>query len=889
MDATAQMPPPPPAGILSLTALPSALTALPSVLFSPLAHPKWLSLVEATFKDPSGTARAWELVERIHSKSARTDQPNPSADENVTDAVDVVAIISPSISPARFPAEATILLVLQFRPPTRKWTLEFPSGLVDAGESPRVAALRELKEETGYVGVISAVGPPIAYEPGITSSCSRMVLVKIDPDAAENETPRPEREADEWSLKTVAVPMAGLLNSLDGLAKDLPELRIDSRLYSFAAGSAHGCMSASADHDGWVRHPSGKYHISKSSPWCYSDSDGYFYFDAFGRVVKQGQQELPPPTGAAANVAPTKTAADAAIAAALGMAAASNIEDGEISDSDRHNHNDRRRRDDHYDDDDRQWSRDHNDAHSASTAGGGGAWQDAAASAQSTADGAAPESDATMKLVVIESKLLEVGSLVLVDASGITVGRDMAFERRLVLKELAVSRTHCTVFVHRVMETIEEEGEKDEDRTDRREASAEPKEERVVSAETGSVTVPTPPDAFADALERAKAIAARLMDAKNSSSAAQQSTDTTSSTGTKRLYSDRASSHSPDAAPRRRHMQQRAVDCFFVADAGSTYGTFVNETRLSKPKTSSQPHRINHGDVLTIGSTKLAAHIHPEWPCDGCRVSSSSTIINTEPRGKPDPASTANSANIAAGPAIGDKKGGKGKTALEAERLQELRRLRREALGGPAPGGAATTGMSGSRGGENENESGGDHDAHMQERPKWGKRQKRGAALAAGYVDRAAMRRQMHGLDMSIVPDSRMDGGGRGGGYNNHGSRRNDTGSQHYRPHDQHEPQHAQQEARTIDTPLTHAEPTNVGSRMLQKMGWTAGQGLGAAGDGRVEPVAVSQRMGRVGLGVQGADGGGFSKPGGKRETLKEATVRRARERFSAMQRGEED
>ncbi|KAJ3176223.1 Angiogenic factor with G patch and FHA domains 1 [Geranomyces variabilis] len=658
-------------------------------------------------------------------------------------------------------------------------------------------------------------------------------------------------------------------------------------------------MSALAGHEEWVRHPSGKYHISKSSPWCYSDSDGYFYFDAFGRVVKQGEQELPPPTGAAVNAAPKKTAADAAIAAALGMAATSNIEDGEISDSDRnnhhhHHHHERRRREEYNDNDDHRGSRHHNDAYhgqelSASTTGSGGAWQAAAALAQFATDGAAPESDATMKLVVVESKLQEVGSLVLVDASGITVGRDMAFERRLVLKELAVSRTHCTVFVDCVMENISEEGETEEDLSERREERAESKEEGFTSVGTGSATVPAPSDAFANALERAKAIAARLMDAKNSTSTAQQSTDNMSLTATKRLYSDRTNSNSPEAVPRSRHKQQRAVDCFFVADAGSTYGTFVNETRLSKPKTSSQPHRINHGDVLTIGSTKLAVHIHPEWPCDGCRVSSTSTIINTEPRGMPDPASTANSAKIAAGPAAGDKKGGKGKTALEAERMQELRRLRREALGGPTPGGAGTTGMIGGRGGENENEGGGDQEAHTQERPKWGKRQKRGAALAAGYVDRAAMRRQMHGLDVSIVPDSRMEGGGRGGGYNHHGPRRHDNGSQHYRSHDQHEIQHAQQEARTIDTPLTHAEPTNVGSRMLQKMGWTAGQGLGAAGDGRVEPVAVSQRMGRVGLGVQGADGGGFSKPGGKRETLKEATVRRARERFSAMQRGEED
>ncbi|KAJ3161503.1 hypothetical protein HDU86_007285 [Geranomyces michiganensis] len=666
-------------------------------------------------------------------------------------------------------------------------------------------------------------------------------------------------------------------------------------------------MSTPAGHEEWVRHPSGKYHISKSSPWCYSDADGYFYFDAFGRIVKQGQQELPPPTGAAVGAAPSKTAADAAISAALALAATTNIEDGEISDSDRihHRRDDRRRRGDYiHENDDRRWPRNRNDPHHghddfSSTPGGGvGVWQDAAV-AQSAAEGAAPESDATMKLVVVESKLLDVGSLVLVDAAGITVGRDMSFERRLVLKELTVSRTHCTVFVDRVMETIKEEGGKKADLSVGGQNGAESTAERV-NVETGPASASTQTVAFADALERAKAVAARLMDEKNSSSTTQTSSDNMSS-GAKRLYSERANSNSPQSrrhslSPRPQHTRRRAVDCFFVADAGSTYGTFVNEMRLSKPKASSQPHRIHHGDVITIGSTKLAAHIHPEWPCDGCRVSSSSNIVSTEARGKSDPASAANSINSAAGAVTSDKKSSKGKTALEAERMQELRRLRREALGVPAPSGASTAAMG--EGGNDvdiREEGGGDNDTHTQERRSRGKRQKRGEALAAGYVDRAAMRRQMHGLDVSIVPDSRLVGGGRGGGsggfrggYNHHGLRKNDSGNYNHRSYNQHN-QHQHQEANTIDTALTHTEPSNVGSRMLQKMGWTAGQGLGAAGDGRVEPVAVSQRMGRVGLGVQGADGGGFSKPGGRRETLKEATVRRARERFSAMQRGEED
>jgi ADP-ribose pyrophosphatase len=47
-----------------------------------------------------------------------------------------------------------ILLQKQFRPPVAKVCIEIPAGLVDAGESPEVCAVRELKEETGYVGEV---------------------------------------------------------------------------------------------------------------------------------------------------------------------------------------------------------------------------------------------------------------------------------------------------------------------------------------------------------------------------------------------------------------------------------------------------------------------------------------------------------------------------------------------------------------------------------------------------------------------------------------------------------------------------------------------------------------------------------------------------------------
>jgi len=56
--------------------------------------------------------------------------------------------------------DGRLVLVRQYRPAVEKATLELPSGLVDAGESPAAAARRELLEETGYeADEVEVVGP----------------------------------------------------------------------------------------------------------------------------------------------------------------------------------------------------------------------------------------------------------------------------------------------------------------------------------------------------------------------------------------------------------------------------------------------------------------------------------------------------------------------------------------------------------------------------------------------------------------------------------------------------------------------------------------------------------------------------------------------------------
>ncbi|KAJ3203774.1 hypothetical protein HDU82_006309 [Entophlyctis luteolus] len=230
-------------------------------------------------------------------------------------------------------------------------------------------------------------------------------------------------------------------------------------------------------------------------------------------------------------------------------------------------------------------------------------------------------------------------------------------------------------------------------------------------------------------------------------------------------------------------------DRVYVADLGSTHGTFVDGQRVAEPKEIGRVVQVFHGTLLRVGSTSFEVHVHKEWPCASCSISSSASLqVHTSEPVKP----------LVATRSITPSAG------AEPNHRTQSRQLRKELVGPYVPNN-----------------------------------------IVGNYVDRSQLRRELHGIDVSHISglsELRQTNLVRkrhpfqtrqskvGADSNSNGNNGDD-------------------EVDLCDEDYDGNRVSGIGEKMLVQLGWERGKSLGKRDDGIVEPVRAVANTGTVGLG----------------------------------------
>ena len=122
--------------------------------------------------DPEGNVTLEEnwlfRLRRERFRSRLTGKKHDYYVMHLADSVNVIALTR----------DRRLLMVRQFRAGNRQESLETPGGLLDPGEDPCEAAMRELEEETGYRGTSAVLLGQAWSNPSILTARSFFVLIE---------------------------------------------------------------------------------------------------------------------------------------------------------------------------------------------------------------------------------------------------------------------------------------------------------------------------------------------------------------------------------------------------------------------------------------------------------------------------------------------------------------------------------------------------------------------------------------------------------------------------------------------------------------------------------------------------------------------------------------
>lgn len=172
-----------------------------------MAAGRFLRLDLIEYHDSKGVARKWEAAQRQKAQAA----------------VYILAVLKPS---------NRLVVLRQYRAPIDAYCIECPAGLIDEGEEPAVAAVRELKEETGYVGKIEWQSGPTCSSAGMTGEMVTIFRMTVDETLPENKTPQQHLDDGE-EIDVSLIP----LNKLEEYLKERVQAgdKLDSRIAAWCA------------------------------------------------------------------------------------------------------------------------------------------------------------------------------------------------------------------------------------------------------------------------------------------------------------------------------------------------------------------------------------------------------------------------------------------------------------------------------------------------------------------------------------------------------------------------------------------------------------------------------------------------------------------------------
>ena len=172
-----------------------------------MAAGRFLRLDLIEYHDSKGVARKWEAAQRQKAQAA----------------VYILAVLKPS---------NRLVVLRQYRAPIDAYCIECPAGLIDEGEEPSVTAVRELKEETGYVGKIEWQSGATCSSAGMTGEMVTIFRMTVDETLPENKTPQQHLDDGE-EIDVNLIP----LNKLDDYLKERIQAgdKLDSRIAAWCA------------------------------------------------------------------------------------------------------------------------------------------------------------------------------------------------------------------------------------------------------------------------------------------------------------------------------------------------------------------------------------------------------------------------------------------------------------------------------------------------------------------------------------------------------------------------------------------------------------------------------------------------------------------------------